>query len=497
MKMVFSFGTPEKVVFEKERCGELLQTDAYINGKFVKTGSVFQVTNPANAEIIAEVASCGVAETESAIDAAEGAFKTWRKMTPKARGALVAKWGDLITANADKIGAIITFENGKPLGEGKGEANYSASFCEWAAAEGRRVHGETMSSPWSDRRIVTIKQPIGVVGMIAPWNFPAAMIARKVAPAIAVGCTVVIKPAALTPLSALALAKLADQAGIPPGVVNILPTSDELTPAVGETICRSSKVTALSFTGSTRVGKLLLSQCAGTVKKCSMELGGQAPFIVFPSADLDKAVAGLMASKFRNTGQTCVCSNNIMVHAEVHDQFVAKLVQAVKNELKFGDILNGATMGPMINQMGVDKVKRHLEDALEKGAKLEIGGDSLGGLYLQPTVVSNVSWDSLCFKEETFGPLAAIGKFESEETVIDFLNTSRVGLAGYFFSRDAGQVWRVADALEVGMVGANTGMLSCCEAPFGGVKESGLGREGALIGCEEFLETKYICFADC
>jgi len=499
LKMSAVFGTPSAQNIDVKRFGEVFCEQAYINGEFVSTGVTFPVEDPATDKAFANVTVVDRELTEKAIDHAAEAFKSWSKKTPKERGALVAKWGQLMLDHKNEIGAIITAENGKPLAEGIGETAYSASFCDWAAHECRRVHGDTMASPWADRRIVTIKQPIGVAGMIAPWNFPAAMIARKVAPAIAVGCTVVIKPPSLTPLSALALGKLAHKAGIPAGVVNIVPTNKANSSSVGAAICESEKVTALSFTGSTGVGKLLLKQCAGTVKKCSMELGGQAPFIVFPTADLDKAVQGLMASKFRNTGQTCVCANNIMVHEDVHDEFIAKLKTTVEKELHFGDVFNGATQGAMINEAGIRKVEEHIADALKKGAKVVTGGKRLSGFtrYIEPTILIDVPRDALAFRDETFGPLAAIGKFRDENDVLDFCNEARVGLAGYFFSRDAGQIWRVAEKMEVGMVGANTGMLSCCEGPFGGYKESGLGREGSLIGTEEYLETKYICMNDC
>merc|ERR1711937_611975 len=433
LKMSAVFGTPSAQDIDVKRFGEVFCEQAYINGEFVSTGVTFPVEDPSTDKAFANVTVVDRALTEKAIDHAAEAFKTWSKKTPKERGALVAKWGQLMLDYKNEIGAIITAENGKPLAEGIGETAYSASFCDWAAHECRRVHGDTMASPWADRRIVTIKQPIGVAGMIAPWNFPAAMIARKVAPAIAVGCTVVIKPPSLTPLAALALGKLAHKAGIPAGVVNIVPTNKANSSSVGAAICESEKVTALSFTGSTGVGKLLLKQCAGTVKKCSMELGGQAPFIIFPTADLDKAV------------------------------------------------------------------QEHMADALKKGAKIVTGGKRLSGFtrYIEPTILIDVPRDALAFRDETFGPLAAIGKFRDENDVLDFCNEARVGLAGYFFSRDAGQIWRVAEKMEVGMVGANTGMLSCCEGPFGGYKESGLGREGSLIGTEEYLETKYICLNDC
>jgi len=498
MSEVYGTPAPNSIEQVKQRCGEFLVEQAYINGKFVSTGSTFTVDDPSCDQPLAHVAVVDAELTKQAIAHAKTAFKTWSKKTPKERGALVAKWGELMLANKEKIGAVITAENGKPYGEGMGEVAYSASFCDWASHECRRVHGETMSSPWTDRRIVTIKQPIGVAGMIAPWNFPAAMIARKVAPAIAVGCTVVIKPPSLTPISALALAKLADMAGIPPGVINIVPTNKENSSAVGKAICESPDVGALSFTGSTGVGKLLLRQCAGTVKKCSMELGGLAPFVVFPTADLDKAVEGLMASKYRNTGQTCVCANNIMVHEDVHDAFIAKLKATVERELKFGDAYNGATQGPIINEGGIVKVLEHIEDAVKRGATIVTGGKRLTGFtrYIEPTILTNVPRDALALNDETFGPLAAIAKFTDEAECMDFLNQARVGLAGYFFSRDVQQIWRVAEAMEVGMVGCNTGMLSCVEAPFGGYKESGLGREGSLIGTEEYLETKYLCMAD-
>ena len=474
---------------------DLLRSQAWLDGQWVDAPSQFEVTNPANGARITSVPNLSPAEAEQAIAAAHAAFPAWSRKTGKERAQLMRKWFDLIIANADDLALLMTAEQGKPLAEAKGEVMYGASFIEWFAEEAKRVNGDVLASPAADRRLITLKQPIGVCAAITPWNFPIAMITRKIAPALAAGCTIVIKPAEQTPLSALALAELANRAGIPAGVINVLTADSENSIAIGKVLCDSPKVRHLSFTGSTPVGRILMAQCAPTIKKLALELGGHAPFIVFEDADIDAAIEGAMLSKYRNAGQTCVCTNRFYVHDTVHDVFVKKFADAVA-KIKVGNGVDaGVQQGPMIDAQAVDKVSEHVADALAKGAKLEIGGQShaLGGLFYQPTVLSNARNDMKIMHEETFGPVAAVVRFSSEQEVISAANDTDFGLASYFYSRDIGRVWRVAEQLEYGMVGINTGVISNEVGPFGGVKQSGLGREGSKYGIDEYLELKYLC----
>lgn len=450
--------------------------------------------NPFDGSLITKVADLGEKETESAIEAATRAFPAWSRKTAGERSDILRRWYELIMENVDDLALILTTEQGKPLEEAKGEIRYGASFIEWFAEEGKRAYGDVIPGHGTDKRITVIKQPIGVVAAITPWNFPNAMITRKVAPALAVGCTVVIKPAQDTPLSALALAVLAEEAGIPPGVLNILTTNQ--AKEVGATLTKSKEVRKLSFTGSTAVGKELMRQCSGTVKKLSLELGGNAPFIVFDDADIEGAVAGAMASKYRNGGQTCVCANRFFVQAGVYDRFVEALTAEVK-KLKPGDgRQKNIDIGPLINVSGLEKVERIVGDAVSKGAVATTGGNrsEAGDLFYQPTVLTGVDNTMAVSEEEIFGPVAPIFRFETEEEVIAMANDTPFGLAAYFYGRDYALIWRVAEALEYGMVGINTGMISTAVAPFGGVKESGFGREGSKYGLEEYLVTKYMCW---
>ncbi|MDH3335665.1 MAG: NAD-dependent succinate-semialdehyde dehydrogenase [Rhodospirillaceae bacterium] len=472
----------------------LLRNKCYVDGKWVdaNSGENFDVTNPANGSVITTVPMFGADETKSAITAAEKAYPAWRSKSAKERAALLRRWFELIVESADDLAQLMTAEQGKPLIEARGEVVYGASFVEWFSEEAKRVYGDTIPAPANDRRIVVTKEPVGVVAAITPWNFPIAMITRKCAPAIAVGCTVVIKPAEDTPLSALALAELAHRAGIPAGVINII-TGNPVK--IGGELTANPTVRKLSFTGSTEVGKLLMRQCADTVKKVSMELGGNAPFIVFDDADIDAAIAGVMASKYRNTGQTCVCANRIFVQSGIYDAFAKKMALAV-GELKVGDgSEDGITQGPLINMEAIEKVERLVSDATQKGATIITGGarHELGGTYYTPTVLANVTTDMACAKEEIFGPVAPLYKFETEAEAINMANDTPYGLAAYFYSRDIGRVWRVSEALEYGIVGINEGIISTEVAPFGGMKESGVGREGSKYGTEEFLEVKYLC----
>ncbi|KUJ86174.1 NAD-dependent succinate-semialdehyde dehydrogenase [Ruegeria marisrubri] len=471
----------------------LLETRAYVNGCWVENDTTFAVTNPANGEVVAHVADLDVADTRAAIDAAYDAKAGWAEWTGKERAAVLRKWFDLMVENVDDLATILTAEMGKPWPEARGEILYGASFIEWFAEEAKRVYGDVIPGHQRDKRIVVLKQPVGVVGSITPWNFPNAMIARKVAPALAVGCTFVARPAELTPLSALAMAVLAERAGIPAGAFNVIPSTDAA--GVGQELCANEKVAKITFTGSTRVGKILMRQCSDTIKKMSLELGGNAPFIVFDDADLDAAVEGAMIAKFRNNGQTCVCANRIYVQAGVYDAFAAKLKERVQ-ALNVGDgFAEGVTTGPMINEAAVKKVEAHIADALEKGAEVIEGGarSDLGGTFFQPTVLTGVTPDMVVSREETFGPLAPLIRFEDEDDVVRLANDSEFGLAGYFYSRDIGRIWRVGERLETGMVGVNTGLISTEVAPFGGIKQSGLGREGSKYGCDDFLEIKYMC----
>ncbi len=473
---------------------ELFRQQCYIDGQWVDAddGATIAVTNPANGKPLGTIPKLLANETRRAIAAAEQAWPTWRALSAKERSSILRKWFDLMMANQRDLAVLMTLEQGKPLAESLGEIAYGASFVEWFAEEAKRVYGDTIPAATRDKRIVVIKQPIGVVAAITPWNFPNAMITRKCAPALAAGCPVVIKPATETPYSALALAVLAEEAGIPPGVLNILTGSAS---AIGGELTSNPTVRKLSFTGSTEVGKILMRQCADTVKKVSMELGGNAPFIVFDDADLDAAVDGVMASKFRNTGQTCVCANRILVQDGVYDEFAKKLTAAVQR-MKVGSGLDeGVEQGPLINQAAVDKIQQHLDDALAKGAKILTGGGlhTLGGTFYQPTVIVDATAAMLVTQEETFGPLAPLYRFKNDDEAIALANDTPFGLAAYFYARDMQRVWRVAEALETGIVGINSGIVSSEVAPFGGVKESGVGREGSKYGIEEFVEIKYLC----
>lgn len=475
----------------------LLVTKAYVAGQWIDAddGTTFEVTNPARGDVICHLPNLGRAETARAIAAAQTAMKDWAARTGKERAAVLRKWFDLMMANQDDLGKILTAEMGKPLAEAKGEVAYGASFIEWFAEEAKRVYGETIPGHQRDKRITVIKQPIGVVGSITPWNFPNAMIARKVGPALAAGCGFVARPAAETPLSALAMALLGERAGLPAGIFSVI--TSIRSSDIGKEFCENHAVRKLTFTGSTEVGRILLRQAADQVMKCSMELGGNAPFIVFDDADLDAAVAGAMISKFRNNGQTCVCANRIYVQSGVYDAFARKLAEAVA-KTKVGDGLSeDVTFGPLINDKAVAKVEEHISDALAKGAKIETGGKrhALGGSFFEPTIMTGVTTDMLVTNEETFGPLAPLFKFETEEEVVELANATIFGLASYFYARDIGRITRVQEALEYGMVGVNTGLISTEVAPFGGVKQSGLGREGSRHGMEDYLEMKYICLS--
>ncbi len=455
----------------------------------------FAVHNPANQTIIAQVPNMGPTEALAAVQKAHLALPAWRAKTGKERAQILRKWFDLINRDAERLATLMTEEQGKALMEAKGEVTYAASFIEWFAEEAKRVMGAIPASPWKDKRMMVLKQPIGVCVSITPWNFPLAMITRKVAPAIAAGCTIVIKPAEQTPLSALALAELAHEAGIPDGVLNVITADAGNSVAIGQALCHSPLVRHLSFTGSTEVGRILMAQCAPTVKKVALELGGHAPFIVFEDADLDQAVEGAVQSKYRNAGQTCVCTNRFYVHESLHDAFVEKLAAASKRIVVGPGLNKGVQLGPLIDEAAVQKVEKHVKDATDQGARLITGGQrhSLGGTFYEPTVLAGVKKGMLITQEETFGPVAAVIPFKDEAEVIEMANDSEFGLASYFYSRDIGRIWRVAEALEFGMVGVNTGVISNEVAPFGGVKQSGLGREGSVWGMDEYLEMKYVC----
>ncbi|OFJ50151.1 succinate-semialdehyde dehydrogenase (NADP(+)) [Janthinobacterium lividum] len=472
----------------------LLRHQAYVNGAWTgaDAGQTINVSNPATGEHIGTVPLMGAAETRRAIEAANVAWPAWRKKTAKERAAVLRRWHDLILENADDLALIMTTEQGKPLPEAKGEVQFGASFIEWFAEEGKRVAGETLQSPWPDRRLVVTKEPIGVCAAITPWNFPAAMITRKVGPALAAGCPMVLKPAEATPFSALALAVLAERAGVPAGVFSIVTGAPK---DIGGEMTSNPIVRKLTFTGSTQVGRLLAEQCAPTIKKLSLELGGNAPFIVFDDADLDAAVEGAIASKYRNAGQTCVCANRLYVQDSVYDAFAEKLVAAVA-KLKVGNgIEAGVTQGPLIDGKAVAKVEEHVADALAKGGRLLAGGKrhALGNGFFEPTIIADVTNDMRVATEETFGPLAPLFRFKTDDEVIALANNTEFGLAAYFYSRDIGRIWRVAEGLETGMVGVNTGLISNEIAPFGGVKQSGLGREGSTYGIDDYLVIKYIC----
>jgi succinate-semialdehyde dehydrogenase/glutarate-semialdehyde dehydrogenase len=474
----------------------LLRTQAFINGEWVSGDTQFEVLDPATGQILAHVANLGATETEQAIAAANAAWPAWRKMPAKARAAIMMKWFHLLHQHADDLARIMTAEQGKPLAEAKGEVGYGASFIEWFAEEARRVYGETVPTTDPTKRFLVIKQPIGVCAAITPWNFPIAMITRKVAPALAAGCPVVIKPAEATPLSALALAELAQRAGMPPGVLNVITADSQRSIEVGQVLCASDTVRHLSFTGSTEVGRILMKQCAPTVKKLALELGGNAPFIVFDDADLDAAVEGAMISKYRNAGQTCVCANRLLVQDSVYDTFIGKLAAKV-SAMKVGNGFDeGITQGPLIDADALGKVEALVADALGKGAKVITGGARAhlaGGAFYQPTVLAHVNNSMRLAKEEIFGPVAPVFRFHTEQEAIDMANDTEFGLASYFYSRDIGRIFRVGEGLEYGMVGVNTGLISTCEVPFGGVKQSGLGREGARHGLEDYVEMKYLC----
>jgi len=474
---------------------EMLIPDAYVDGAWYAAQSTFAVSNPATGDHLADVADCSIQDARAAITAAERAQKGWAALTGKERAGHLRRWFDLMIANADDLATILTAEMGKPLAEAKGEILYGASFIEWFAEEAKRIYGDTIPGHQKDKRIVVIKQPVGVVGAITPWNFPNAMITRKAGPALAAGCTMVVRPAAETPLSALALAKLAEEAGIPAGVFSVIPSTDSA--GIGLEFCENPVMRKISFTGSTRVGKILMRQGAEQIKKLSLELGGNAPFIVFDDADVDAAVEGAMISKFRNAGQTCVCTNRILVQDGVYDEFVRKLSAAVA-ALPVGDgFTEGTAIGPLINDAAVAKMREHISDAVAKGGQVDVGGDShgLGGTFFQPTVVSNVTSDMIVAKEETFGPLAPVFRFTHEDEAIQAANDTEFGLASYFYSQNLSRVWRVMEGLEYGMVGVNTGLISTEVAPFGGIKESGHGREGSKYGIEDYLEIKYCCLS--
>ena len=472
----------------------LLKTKAYINGQWVDadSGETVPVTNPANGEVIAEVAKCSTAETRRAIEAAAGAFVEWRQRTAKERAACLRKWFNLMMDAQEDLALIMTLEQGKPLAESRGEIAYGANYIEWFAEEAKRIYGDTIPQPSNDKRIVCIKQPVGVVACITPWNFPNAMLTRKIAPALAAGCTVVCKPANATPLSAYAFTELAERAAIPPGVINMV-TGE--TAAIGKELTSNPIVRKLTFTGSTPVGKQLMAECAQTVKRTSMELGGNAPFIVFDDADLDAAVAGALVSKYRNAGQTCVCANRIMVQEGCYDAFAEKLAEAVSG-LKLGDgTEEGVTVGPLITEQAANDMEAFVEDAVAKGATKVVGGNrsNIGTQFFEPTILTNVSGEMRVFREEIFGPIAPLFKFSTEEEAIQMANDTEFGLACYFYSRDIGRIWRVAENLEYGIVGINEGIISNEMAPFGGVKESGQGREGSKYGLDDYTEIKYMC----
>jgi succinate-semialdehyde dehydrogenase / glutarate-semialdehyde dehydrogenase len=473
---------------------QLFRQACYVNGAWIEraAGGTIDVDNPATGEIIGTVPRFGRAETQAAIEAAAAAFPDWRRKTAKERAAVLRRWFELMMANQDDLARLMTIEQGKPISESRGEVAYAAGFLEWFGEEAKRIYGDTIPAPQADKRILVIKQPIGVVACITPWNFPLAMITRKAGPAIAAGCTVVLKPASQTPFSALALAELAERAGVPKGVFNVVTGSAS---EIGAELTSNPTVRKLSFTGSTEIGKVLMAQCASTVKKVSLELGCNAPFIVFDDADLDAAVEGAVQSKYRNTGQTCVCANRLLVQSSVHDAFAAKLAAAVAQLSPAPGLDAGATQGPLIDDKAIEKVESHIADATAKGAKILLGGKrhARGGRFFEPTILTGVTPAMMMAREETFGPVAPIFRFETEADAVALANATEYGLAAYFYGRDVSRIWRVAEGLEYGIVGINTGLISTEVAPFGGVKESGLGREGSKYGIEEFLEIKYLC----
>ena len=475
----------------------LFRQQCYVDGQWLdaKSGKTIDVVNPADGQVIGTIPAFSGGETRAAIEAANKAFPAWRAKTAKERAGILRKWYDLMMANQEDLAIIMTAEQGKPMAESRGEIGYGGSFIEWFAEEGKRAYGDVIPQPLNDRRIVVTKEPVGVVGMITPWNFPNAMITRKAGPALAAGCTVIARPATSTPFSALALCELAERAGIPAGVFNVLTGPSR---EVGGEITANPIVRKLSFTGSTEVGKVLLEQCAQTVKKVSMELGGNAPFIVFDDADMESAVNGAIMSKYRNTGQTCVCANRFLVQGGVYDEFAEKLA-AASSKLVVGPGLEGETQqGPLIDMAAVEKVEEHIQDAVDKGASVIQGGKrhELGGSFFEPTVIANVNTQMKVAREETFGPLAPLFRFETDDEAVQLANDTEFGLAAYFYSRDIGRIWRVAEQLEYGIVGINTGIISTEVAPFGGMKESGIGREGSHYGLDEFMEIKYMCMGD-
>ncbi|HRH89940.1 MAG TPA: NAD-dependent succinate-semialdehyde dehydrogenase [Rubrivivax sp.] len=474
----------------------LLKTDALIGGDWVPGDARFDVHDPASGQRLAAVANLGAEHAQAAIAAANKAWPAWRAKTAKERSTILMKWFALLHQHADDLARIMTAEQGKPLAEARGEVIYGASFLEWFAEEARRIYGETIPTTDPGKRYLVIKQPIGVCAAITPWNFPIAMITRKVAPALAAGCPVVIKPAEATPLSALAVAELAQRAGMPAGVLNILPADAERSVEIGNVLCASDVVRHLSFTGSTEVGRILMTQCAPTLKKLSLELGGNAPFIVFDDADLDSAVDGALVAKYRNAGQTCVCANRLYVQAGIYDAFVDRLAEKTRG-IKVGNGFDaGVNQGPLIDANAIAKVEAHVADALAKGARVVAGGARIGQRFFAPTVLADVRADMLCAREETFGPVAPVLRFDTEAEAIALANDTEFGLASYFYSRDIGRIFRVGEALEYGMVGVNTGLISTAEVPFGGVKQSGLGREGAHHGIDDYVEIKYLCLGD-
>lgn len=470
----------------------LLKTQSFINGEWVNTGKTFDVINPATGKVLAQVTDCGSKETEQAIEAAHKAFPQWAAKTAKERAEVLKKWYQLIMANKEDLGAIMTAEQGKPLKEAIGEIGYGAAFVEWFAEEGKRIYGDVIPNTAPKTRIVTTKQPIGVCGMITPWNFPSAMITRKMPPALAAGCTVISKPAEATPLSALALAVLAEEAGFPKGVINVVTTDD--SSSVGKTLCESEKVRKMSFTGSTKVGKILMEQCAQTMKRMSLELGGNAPFIVFDDADIDAAVEGAIAGKFRNCGQVCIAPNRFYIQEGVYEEFATKLADKMR-KINVGDGFDeDSDIGPLINEAGLEKVQEHIQDAVDNGAKILVGGQrhEKGQTFFQPTLLKDMKDNMKIATEETFGPVAPLFRFKDEDDVIHKANDTIYGLASYFYARDVGRVWKVAEALEYGIVGINSGLISTEVAPFGGMKQSGMGREGSKYGIDEFVEIKYM-----
>ncbi len=483
---------PKTAVGVELQDARLFRQACYVDGAWTEAREVIEVDNPATGEIIGTVPKLGRAETKRAIDAASRAFPVWRRKTARERAAVMRRWFELMLASQEDLARLMTIEQGKPLTESKGEVVYAASFLEWFGEEAKRAYGDTIPHQQPDKRLLVVKEPIGVVACITPWNFPLAMITRKAGPAIASGCTVVLKPASQTPFSALALAELASRAGVPPGVFNVITGSAN---EIGAELTSNPIVRKLSFTGSTETGKVLMAQCAATVKKLSLELGGNAPFIVFDDADLDAAVEGAMASKYRNTGQTCVCANRLLVQDSVYDRFSAKLAEAVKKLAPAPGLDDGATQGPLIDDRAIEKVESHIADAISKGARVMVGGKrhSRGGRFFEPTILTGVTPAMAVAKEETFGPVAPRFRFSTEAEAIALANDTEFGLAAYFYGRDIARVWRVAEALEYGIVGINTGIISTEVAPFGGVKESGIGREGSKYGLEEFLEIKYLC----